>query len=64
MVTTDRETVKMWVNDQMVDSSAWISFWPYLMVTVEKCLAPQETLTHTTVRSIMAVYDEIVDEVI
>ena len=61
-VPNDRKIVKAWLGDHMGSLEAWISFWTFFMVTVEKCLAPR--VTQATSRAVQALYDEIVDEVI
>ena len=52
----------MWLGDNMGSLVAWISFWPFFIVTVEKCLGPRGA--QATSRAVQALYDEVVDEVI
>ena len=49
------------LNDQTTNSTS-IEFWPFFLLTVEKCLVPRTTLV--TCKAIQALYDEIVNEVI
>ena len=61
-VNPDRKTVEAWLGDQMGSLAAWVSFWPFFILTVEKCLAPRGA--QATSRAVQALYEEIVDEVI
>ena len=60
-VTPDRKTVEVWLNDHTGSSSASISFWPFFIVAVDKCLAPRGV--QATNKAVHALYEEIVDEV-
>ena len=61
-VTPDRKTLETWLGDQMGNLAAWVSFWPFFIVLVEKCLGPRGA--QATSRAVQALYDEIVEEVI
>ena len=60
--TPDRKMVEMWLGEQCGSLAAWMSFWPFLIVIVEKCLAPRGA--QATSRAVQSLYEEIVDEVI
>ena len=60
-VATDQITVKKWLSNQRIDSTDWINFWQFFMVTTEKCLIPNDT--QIGIDGVKMLYDEIVDEV-
>ena len=60
-VTPDRKAVEAWLGDHMGNLAAWISFWPFFIVTVQKCLGPRGA--QATSRAVQALHEEIVDEV-
>ena len=60
--TPDRKMVEMWLGEQCGSLAAWMSFWPFLIVIVEKCLGPRGA--QATSRAVQSLYEEIVDEVI
>lgn len=61
-VTPDRKMVEAWLGEHIGNLAAWVSFWPFFIVMVEKCLGPRGA--QATSRAVQALYDEIVDEVI
>ena len=60
-VTPDRKTVEVWLGEQCGSLAAWISFWPFLIIIVEKCLSPRGA--QATSRAVQSLYEEVVDEV-
>ena len=57
----DRKTVEGWLGEHVGSLAAWISFWPFFIAIVEKCLGPRGL--QATSRAVQALYDEIADEV-
>ena len=58
----DRKMVEMWLGEHSGSLATWMSFWPFLIVIVEKCLGPRGS--QATSRAVQSLYEEIVDEVI
>ena len=53
--------MEVWLGDQVGSLTAWVNFWPFFIVIVDKCLAPRGA--QATSRGVQALYDEVVDEV-